>query len=754
MATIKVLQGFPKIKDNYDIINENDQAINNQLVSHINGTTDKHDAVDVVFTPIPNVTSIEVQGAITQVNTRVSNIIASSGTSSTEVVDARLSPTYGTFATLKSRLDNADVRIEKTEKPVQQSVSLTELSQIQSVTDSYNSIAEIEVGGATLNQVVVNGDFSGGTTGYAPGSATLAVSSKVLSITGNGGLSVPYADKTLITLKVGEKAFFKMRVRVTNSDATDLFLQLRRGSNAFSTFVKTGLVQNGWVDVYGIATNNVSDGSIVGRIGHTYVNSATANGKVMEVDGNVGVFAIPLTGTPYESYTADQMNALVNTYWEGLRSTQSVELGSRGRNLFDGELELGELNANGEKISSTTRLVSKNFNVIPNNINARLVAKDFTFTSNQIYFYDKNHVYISRILNLSNATVITIPINSKYYKIVFVGTTDFNVKYQVNSGAVALPYEPYQGSTAKITYTDPTKFDGARLPNNTVNSTLYKDGKWASVKRVARYVLQSADVTQVFTGNVRIFAITRLDKRRSLIGNMLLHANFQSINTPLDANDISMIGKMYHSDNTGTIRFIFSNTTTLEQAQSALAGTVIYYELATPITINESQFAENGITVDGVLTSNNDYTEYFVDNYDLFAPTSVTYSTNIAKSVENLKESTQGIRELINSFDNDKWIAPTLINSFVNVGGAFPTVGYYKDPNGVVRLRGRIATGASGASPFTLPIGFRPSTTKTFPIVSNNVFGYVTIANTGVINVFGSATYYALDSISFKAVTV
>jgi hypothetical protein len=200
--------------------------------------------------------------------------------------------------------------------------------------------------------------------------------------------------------------------------------------------------------------------------------------------------------------------------------------------------------------------------------------------------------------------------------------------------------------------------------------------------------------------------------------------------------------------------FIVAKGTTLAEALTALAGTVIYYELATPITIDESQFADYGITIDGVLTSNNDYTEFVAQDYDLFPPTSVTYATNLAKSVESLKESTQGIRDLINSFDNDKWIAPTLINAFVNVGSGNSLAGYYKDPNGVVRLRGRIATGASGASPFTLPVGFRPSATKTFPIVSNNVFGYVTITNLGVVTVFGNTAFYSLDSISFKAVVV
>ena len=105
MATIEQITGSEKVKDSYQKIYNSDNAINTELETHLASIT-AHTAEEIVFSPITNVTSTDVQGAVTQVNTRVSNIIASSGTSDTEVVDARNSTVKGeTFTVLDGRLE-------------------------------------------------------------------------------------------------------------------------------------------------------------------------------------------------------------------------------------------------------------------------------------------------------------------------------------------------------------------------------------------------------------------------------------------------------------------------------------------------------------------------------------------------------------------------------------------------------------------------------------------------------------------------
>jgi hypothetical protein len=90
------------------------------------------------------------------------------------------------------------------------------------------------------------------------------------------------------------------------------------------------------------------------------------------------------------------------------------------------------------------------------------------------------------------------------------------------------------------------------------------------------------------------------------------------------------------------------------------------YELATPLTIPESQFNAYGIEVDGLLRSNNDFTEYLVNDYDLFSPTTVEYSTNIADSVVGSTKAIVGVDERIDNLTASQV-------AVVDTGNYFPT---------------------------------------------------------------------------------
>lgn len=100
------------------------------------------------------------------------------------------------------------------------------------------------------------------------------------------------------------------------------------------------------------------------------------------------------------------------------------------------------------------------------------------------------------------------------------------------------------------------------------------------------------------------------------------------------------------------------------------------------------------------------------------------------------------------------WIAVTPFqNSWVDYGGGtFGQVSYYKDTDGIVRLRGAIKSGAIPNIAFVLPPGFRPASTAYFQCVSNNAFGFVSITPGGSLSPqVGSNVYVSLDGISFRA---
>ena len=103
--------------------------------------------------------------------------------------------------------------------------------------------------------------------------------------------------------------------------------------------------------------------------------------------------------------------------------------------------------------------------------------------------------------------------------------------------------------------------------------------------------------------------------------------------------------------------------------------------------------------------------------------------------------------------EDGAWIAPTLVNSWVDFGSSYETAGYQKESNGTIRLKGKVKSGtvAYQTAVFTLPAGFRPSLIQTFPVCSNGAFGIVTVETDGVVSVVvGNNTYVSLDGISFK----
>lgn len=91
-----------------------------------------------------------------------------------------------------------------------------------------------------------------------------------------------------------------------------------------------------------------------------------------------------------------------------------------------------------------------------------------------------------------------------------------------------------------------------------------------------------------------------------------------------------------------------------------------------------------------------------------------------------------------------QWIAPTLLNSWVNYGAGTAPAGYCKDQFGILHIRGYIKSGANNTTAFVLPEGYRPSATDTYLILTSGVLGWLNILPDGSVKVFGTMTQYAL----------
>ena len=104
----------------------------------------------------------------------------------------------------------------------------------------------------------------------------------------------------------------------------------------------------------------------------------------------------------------------------------------------------------------------------------------------------------------------------------------------------------------------------------------------------------------------------------------------------------------------------------------------------------------------------------------------------------------------------ENWIAPTLLNGWVNFGDGWSTAAYYKDYFGIVRLTGRIKWGTTtgGTIIFVLPVGYRPSGRLGFTINAGDLRADVTIGSAGEVSIWNVTNniFLYLDGISFRAV--
>ena len=102
------------------------------------------------------------------------------------------------------------------------------------------------------------------------------------------------------------------------------------------------------------------------------------------------------------------------------------------------------------------------------------------------------------------------------------------------------------------------------------------------------------------------------------------------------------------------------------------------------------------------------------------------------------------------------WIAPTLLNAWVNYGLGYATAGYMKDSMGFVHIKGLIKGGVVTTNTviLTLPVGYRPAENGCFTMYSNDgAIGTAQVFSNGEVKIItGSNTNFSLNGIvSFMA---
>ena len=182
----------------------------------------------------------------------------------------------------------------------------------------------------------------------------------------------------------------------------------------------------------------------------------------------------------------------VGTKVEG-QELYEIPVLSCGKNLFDGQLEIGYLSdTNGKPTDNPNCVRSSNFIKLDINKNYK-ISNDKGY-SVVWYFYDINYNYISQ------GSMDTRPSNCVYVKFrtgVSKNENDTSVKFQLEEGTQATPYEPYQEH--KLTILSPTPLERV---GDVADRIICKDGVWGVEKSILKVEGSSLKSDSIYRNDI------------------------------------------------------------------------------------------------------------------------------------------------------------------------------------------------------------------------------------------------------------
>jgi len=217
-----------------------------------------------------------------------------------------------------------------------------------------------------------------------------------------------------------------------NANGATLFLLAGNVSSGASTSV------NG-VDIYTTRTVTTTDGYVT--VAYRTVSNGAINPANYQTQLEQGTQA-----TSYEPYS----NICPISGYD------SASYNRCGVNVWDEEWELGTFDANGNEVSASDRIRSKN------NIKCYPEQTMFFNSPNYgyLYFYDSYNNFISSLTKAPNTT-FTSPNNAVYMRFRLdpaYGTT-YNHDISINYPSTITTYQPYQGQAITLTF-DNTIYSG------------------------------------------------------------------------------------------------------------------------------------------------------------------------------------------------------------------------------------------------------------------------------------------------------
>ncbi len=453
--------------------------------------------------------------------------------------------------------------------------------------------------GMTANQIVENGNFANGTTGWTASGSTLSVSNNTLVVAGDGASNSARAVQNFNFVE--EHVYYGVStVKVTNSVCTQIKIRFANGLGDINV---NNPVQNTLYTVSRVFTATSAEN--VNYVAHFYADAATANGKILEVQN---VMCIDLTEIDQATKAALECDTMFPKYFDGLQGASNIEVLSVGKNLFDkNKIQYSQtVNADG------TLETNANYNVSDF---IKLKPSTTYYIHNQgstrFAYYDKpNGNVISAELTVNNTFTTPSILVYAIFKII-KGNEDI-IQIEEDNGQELGIYEEYKATSNLYKTLDGEVITLHRVPNGVADRIVEQNGQMRLEKNVEEYVLQSGDITALNTAGALDYLIIALPLTWS-DGHYSVIMDGATYNNSASSANIQYAYTFVSRITDKKINYYVPKDTyaDLAAAQTALAGTKIIYQLAEPQIIDTNVtplIAEpNGhvfISSDGCLPSN------------------------------------------------------------------------------------------------------------------------------------------------------
>jgi hypothetical protein len=345
------------------------------------------------------------------------------------------------------------------------------------------------------------------------------------------------------------------------------------------------------------------------------------------------IMAIDLTQTfgAGNEPTEEQCDKIFANYFDGTKSTDSASrLKSVGKNLANpNNLAIGVVystnntlypsritshnydNTTGRLAYTTTQNVTGvgfTVKIKPNTLYTYKYTPIKNCGKHSKHYYDKNmNFLLGRTLWNSNSVELS-PENAEYvtYGIIPIASGDVVAEsIQIEEGEKSTTHEPYTESNIYI----PNVGELRSLPNGVADEIRVSGGKAELIKRVNKKILQASDIKYMVTGYVNLDYVTinkPLDSSAYAstlprVGELVV-GDVSSTDWGGNFDNVLHVGKVFAGAHNSNIWVGFAKGTTLVQAQTALSGLTLTYQLAEPII--------TPIEVSGTLLSNPSGTVY------------------------------------------------------------------------------------------------------------------------------------------------